>query len=144
MSRSSIDSLKIKAKLLQKAKKKRNINISLRQAFSVIAKTAGYVSWKEMKDAYEIADLLNPPRWSSMWKIWFSSKKEALRHLKGSEKYLLPYLDQFFICDADYISALGVPPNDKDVLAVGNDWSNPSDQYAWRRLINKMKAHSTN
>lgn len=139
MSHSSIDSLKIKAKLLQKAKMKAGKEFSLKEAYTLIAKTAGYSSWKAMKDDYEMADILNPPRWSALWKIWFSSKEEALQHMTADSKYLIPYRNQFFVCDANYLNALGVAEDDQDLQKVGNDWSSPKDKAAWKRLINKIK-----
>jgi hypothetical protein len=138
MSHSSVDSLKIKATLLQKAKKKKAAAFSLKEAYLIIAKTAGYSSWKDMKDAYDLADLLNPPRWSALWKVWFGSKEEAIKHLTP-ETFLLPYRNHFFICDADYLSALSIPSDDVDLLKVGNDWSEPKDKEAWGRLIKKIK-----
>ncbi|WP_408098014.1 hypothetical protein ACJVC5_03565 [Peredibacter sp. HCB2-198] len=140
MSGSSIDSLKIKAKLLQKAKRKQGQEIALKDAYGIIAKTAGYSSWKEMKDEYEAADVLNPPRWSAQWKTWYSSKEEALKHLRG-EAYLIPYHKECFICDSNYISALGILPDDPDLLKVGSDWSSPKDLKAWARLLQKIKAN---
>lgn len=139
MSNSSIDSFKIKAKLLQKAKKKAGVEFPLKDAFAVIAKTAGYSSWKEMKDDYELADLLNPPRWSSMWKIWFSNREEALSHLDIQSHYLIPYRSQFFICDIYYLNALGIEWDDQDLRLVGRDWSAPQDMLAWKRLLQKIK-----
>jgi hypothetical protein len=139
MSNSSIDSLKIKAKLLQKAKKKKGIDFPLKEAFSLIAKSAGYSSWKKMKDDYEMADILNPPRWSALWKIWLSSKEEALGHMTTKGNYLLPYRNQFFICDINYLNALGVLEDDEDLLRVGNDWSDPQDKEAWKSLVKKLK-----
>lgn len=138
MSYSSIESLKIKAKLLQKAKKKAGIEFPLKDAYGVLAKTAGYSSWKEMKDSYEVADILNPPRWSALWKIWFSTKEEALIHFKEPGQYLIPYQKQFFICDVNYIHALGLSEIDPDLKQVGNDWSEPQDKKAWDRLLKKL------
>ena len=139
MSNSSIDSLKIKAKLLQKAKRKKNPTFALKEAFSLIAKTAGYSSWKEMKETYVMADILNPPRWSAIWKTWFSSKNEAVKHLNTNENYLIPYRDQFFICGVDYLNALGISVDDPDLLLVGHDWSEPRDKEAWNRLLKKIQ-----
>ncbi|WPU65040.1 hypothetical protein [Peredibacter starrii] len=138
MSGSSIDSLKIKAKLLQKAKKKQGKEIALKDAYAIIAKTAGYPSWKEMKDEYEAADVLNPPKWSAQWKTWFANKEEALKHLTP-DSYLIPYRKECFICDANYISALGILPDDPDLSRVGHDWTSPQDSLAWTRLVTKIK-----
>jgi hypothetical protein len=92
-----------------------------------------------MKVDYELADILNPPRWSALWKIWFSSKDEALKHMASKGSYLLPYRNQFFICDVNYLHALGLSENDQDLAKVGNDWSMPQDKVAWERLLKKIK-----
>ena len=139
---SSVDSLKIKAKLLQKAKKKIGITIPLKDAFATISKTAGFKSWKAMKDSYEVADLLNPPQWSAQWKNWYSSREEALKYFNQNKDFLLSYREQFFICDEHYILALGISLDDQDLVAVGHDWTRPQDQKAWDRLLQKIKLTS--
>lgn len=142
MSVSSIESLKIKAKLLQKAKRKSNPDFALKDAYAIIAKTAGYPNWKKMKDDYEMSDILNPPHWSALWKIWFGNKSEALDCLKNTTGYLVPYHHQFFVCDADYIRSLGLSEDDPDLQRVGRDWSSPRDQVAWISLLGKiMRSH---
>jgi len=138
---SSIDSLKIKAKLLQKAKRKKNVEFTLKEAYGLIASSGGYSSWKDMKDAYVLADLLNPPRWSAQWKTWFSSKEEALIHMNQEMNFLLPYRKHFFICDINYLKSLGVSQNDPDLLKVGNDWSEPENKEAWQRLLETIKSN---
>lgn len=138
---STIESLKIRAKLLQKSKKKLGKEIALKDAFTIIAKASGYSTWKELKDSYELADKLNPPHWSAQWKIWFSTKEEALEHLRD-EQYLLPYRTQYFICDTNYLNALGLEADNKDLLKVGRDFSVPKDQAAWKRLLKSITVNS--
>lgn len=139
MSRSSIESLKIKAKLLQKAKMKAGKEFALKDAYALLAKAASFSSWKEMKDSYELSDIFNPPHWSGQWKIWFATRNEALECLKNHAGFLLPYRDQFFICDKDYLNALGVSADDEDVRKIGRDWTRPLDEEAFLRLIEKIK-----
>lgn len=138
MSHSSLESLKIKAKLLQKAKIKASNDFALKDAYAILAKTAGYRSWKEMKDDYEVSDVFNPPRWSAQWKNWFNTREEALEHFNSRENYLIPFRKQFFICDENYIKALGIEMDDDDLNAVGNDWTNPQDVKSWGRLVHKI------
>lgn len=137
---SSVESLKIRAKLLQKSKRKSGKVIALKEAFGIIAKSQGYKSWKDLKDDYEISDLLNPPRWSSQWKQWFTDKTDAQRFL-NSKTYLIPYRDQYFICDDDYLKALGIDVTDEDLKLVGNDFTSPQNARAWIRLISKIQKH---
>jgi hypothetical protein len=143
MLKSSISSVKIKAKLLQKAKSKSDKNFALKDAFAIISKAAGYNSWKEMKDSYDESDIFNPPNWSAHWKTWFATIEEARQNLKP-ELYLLPYRKQFFLCDSDYLKALGIDSNDSDLLRVGNDWSRPLDLKSWDNLKSKIKSHHKN
>lgn len=136
MSLSSLESLKIKAKLLQK--KKNDPNFKLKQSYEIIARTSGYSSWKEMKDSIELGDLLNPPKWSAIWKNWVSTKKEALDQLEKNQ-FILPFRNNYFICTIDYINALGIKSDDPDLILVGQDWSEPRDKSAYLRIINNIK-----
>ncbi len=138
MSFSSIESLKIKAKLLQKSKKKKGIEIPLKDAFQIIAKAAGFESWRELNANFEETDLFNPPRWSAQWKAWYASLDEARSHLE-EDKFLLPYHKQFFICDVHYIEALGIPEGDDDLKLIGHDWTRPQDKAAWNRVVARIR-----
>jgi hypothetical protein len=143
MLKSSISSVKIKAKLLQKAKSKSDSKFALKDAFAIISKAAGYNSWKEMKDSYDESDIFNPHNWSAQWKTWFATIDEARHNLKP-DHYLIPYRKQFFVCDRDYLRALGISSNDEDLMKVGNDWSAPMDFKSWENLKSKIKTHHKN
>lgn len=139
MSRSGINSLKIRAKLLQKLKKKSGHSIQLKDALQTVAKASGYNSWRELSINFEETEIFNPPRWSSQWKTWYASYDEALIHLKSVDGFLLPYRKQYFICDIHYIEALGISPSDPDLITIGRDWTKPIDLVAWNRVIDKIK-----
>lgn len=138
MSRSSIESLKIRAKLLQKSKKKSGKEIQLKDALQIVAKAKGFDSWRDLNAKFEETDLFNPAHWSAQWKVWYNTVDEARSHLKASE-YLLPYHKQFFICDVHYINALGISLDDEDLLAVGNDWTIPKNKSAYERIVGKIR-----
>ena len=140
MSVSGIESLKIKAKLLQKAKKKAGKTIQLKEAFDIIAKTSGFKSWREMKELFEATEHFCPKGSTARWKIWFKNYEEALEQMKTARGYLLPYRDHYFICDQDYIEFLGIEPNDADLTKVGRNWVEPSDSDAFLRLSEKIRA----
>lgn len=143
MSVSSVNSLKIKAKLLQKSKRRKGHSIALKDSFAIIAKAAGYSSWKEMKDSYKIGDILNPPQWGAQWKVWFSSEEEARDHHQACPgTFLVPYRKHFFVCDMNYINALGIFENDSDLQKVGRDWTSPKNEEAWARMLEKMDKHN--
>ncbi len=141
MSRSGINSLKIRAKLLQKLKKKSGQSMQLKDALQSVAKASGYSSWRELSANFEETEIFNPHQWSSQWKTWYASHHEALTHLQSVDGYLLPYRKQFFVCDIDYVEALGISANDIDLLAIGRDWSKPQDQVAWKRVVEKIRAN---
>ena len=139
---SRLSSLKIKAKLLQKAKKNSGSPIPLKEAYEIIAKSAGHPSWRHMKEVLERHSLFRPKGISlPYWNNWYADYKQAKKHLRSSQDYLLPYEEQFFICKSDYIEALGISTNDPDLKLVGNDWYNPKDQEAFSRLLKKIFNH---
>lgn len=138
MSRSSIESLKIRAKLLQKSKKKSGKEIQLKDALQIIAKAKGFESWRELHANFEETDLFNPAHWSAQWKVWYNKVNEARTNLKKVE-FLLPYHKQFFICDVHYIQALGISQDDVDLKAIGNDWTIPQNKNAWERVVQKIR-----
>lgn len=137
---SGLESLKIKAKLLQKAKLRAGKPIRLKDAFELIAQHAGFTSWRELKDVFEENEIFCPTGTSAHWKTWYGSYEEGLRHLQESQGYLLPYRKHFFVCDADYLEVLGVERNDPDLLKVGRNWVEPADAEAWTRLVKKIKS----
>ena len=65
---------------------------------------------------------------------WFANYEETKAHQKKAGGFLLPYKNQFFICDADYINWLGLDAEDPDWKAIGFDWVKPASQKAWQRL----------
>lgn len=138
MNNSSIQSLKIRAKLLQKAKKKAGQDFALKDAYELIAEQSGYSSWRELKKDFELADLLNPPQWSAIWKIWFKTREEALTHFED-HLFLLPYKNQFFLCDVNYIHSLGIEDDDEDFKNVGRDWTRPKNSRSLESLLKKIK-----
>ena len=139
---SSLESLKIKAKLLQKAKKKSGVDMPLKDALETVAKLAGFSSWRDLKAVADETDIFCPPGTSAHWKTWWASYEEAIADLakRPSGHFLLPYRKQFFICDADYIATLGIDPRHADVTAVGPNWVQPADRGAWERVRSRLRS----
>ena len=139
---SRLASLKIKAKLLQKAKLKSGKPIALKEAYVILAKSAGYESWREMKNNIEQYALFRPSGASLLyWNNWYSTYEEAKSHQKEGTDFLLPHEQHFFLCGKDHIEALGIPPEDSDLKKVGTDWHFPKDKVAFERLKEKIKRH---
>jgi glyoxalase superfamily protein len=137
---SQIQHLKNKAKLLQKAKAKAGKPMALKDALEIIAQHASFASWRELKENFDANAILVRHLGSSVWNVWYSSYKDALRDLNQRDgRYLLPYQRQFFICDIHYINRLNIDVDDADLKLVGNNWVEPKDPVAWDRLLKKMK-----
>lgn len=137
---SRIQSLKIKAKILQKNKAKAGKAIRLKEAFEIVAKSAGYHCWRSMKQDVERHAVYRPSGVSlPYWNNWYRSYEEAKAFLREGVDFLLPFENQFFICGVDYLEALGIAKDDPDIGLVGSDWVTPKDQLAWERLIAKIK-----
>jgi hypothetical protein len=139
MTLSRIESLRIRAKLLQKAKLRAGKPCALKDAFAIIARHSGFRSWQEMKAAIEVHEVLRPANAASLWSIWFATHEEGKAHIRAQRGFLLPYQRQCFVCDADYIANLGLCLDDPDLIAVGNNWVVPADQDAWNRLLGKLR-----
>lgn len=140
MSVSRIESLRIRAKLLQKAKKRAGLPFALKNAFAIIAASSGFQSWREMKATIETHEVLRPTDSCALCSVWYSSYEEGKAHIAAHGGFLLPYQKQFFVCDANYVSTLGLRLDDPDLKEVGDDWVTPADQMAWSRLLRKMAA----
>lgn len=135
---SRIESLRIKAKLLQKAKNKSGKPAKLKDTMNLIAKVSGYSSWRELKENTDKSSLFMPPYSGAYWKIWYSSYEDAKQHLENHSGYLIPYEKDFFICDEDFIRHLGLSPHDNDVIKTGNDWVMPKDAGAFSNIVKKL------
>ncbi|MDX1490579.1 MAG: hypothetical protein R3332_04795 [Pseudohongiellaceae bacterium] len=138
MSVSTIESLRIKAKLLQKSKARSGKSIALKEAYALIATTAGYQSWQEMKSVVEMHELIRPKHFS-MTSIWYSTYQEGKTHIDEHGGYLLPYQKQYFVCKPPYLQALGLELEDPDLDKVGTDWAKPADDAAFGRLLDKIR-----
>lgn len=75
---------------------------------------------------------------------WYNNYEEAKINFDRSGGYLLTYRHQYFICQAQHISGLGVDPADPDWLKIGKNWAKPNDSAAKQRLIEKLKKAQQN
>lgn len=139
MVKSRLESLKVKAKLLQKAKKKAGKPVLLKEALGLVAKSAGYESWRDLKKTLDETGVFSPPRGSAYWNVWYSKYDEARDHLSQSGGFLLPFERHFFICDINYIESLGIKRGDPDLEKVGFNWVEPLEEAAWSRLLERIR-----
>ena len=136
---STIESLRIKAKLLQKSKARAGNPVALKDAYALIAHTAGYQSWQEMKAIVEAHEILRPKNFS-LTTTWYSNYSEGKSHILANGGYLIPYQKQYFVCEESYLSALGLDLSDADIEKVGHDWTSPLDGAAYERILKKIRA----
>lgn len=106
------------------------LHIKRKHALSVIAIENGFKSWLDFKIQihFIVGGYLNS---------WFANYVDAKAHLQTAGGFLLPYKNQYFICNAPYMQQIGFDPADPDWKQIGNDWAVPSDQAAWQRLYKK-------
>jgi hypothetical protein len=120
--------------------------VQLKHALTVVALEAGYPSWTDAKKALEngiarakdAGDKLYPKTSGGSLSRWFVSYEEARASLDAEGGFLLPYRNQFFICDTGHIEGLGLSPGDPDWEKIGFDWVKPKDQEARARLDRKL------
>ncbi|MEK2644598.1 glyoxalase superfamily protein [Bdellovibrio sp. BCCA] len=141
MTKSRIESLKTRAKLLQKSKAKNGEEIQLKEALNKIAQLSGFENWRDLKHTLEVNDvLLNHGGTGPQTLPWFKSYEEACAFRDQTNGILVPYQKDFFVADEDYLKSLGFSEQDPDFLKVGRNWAEPKDPEAWGRLLNRMKA----
>lgn len=101
-----------------------------KHALAVIAVEKGFTSWTELKCQLPFirGGFLNQ---------WFAKYADAKAYQRLHGGFVLPYRNQYFICDAHYIDNLGFDSEDADWKLIGYDWANPDDQEAWQRLHKK-------
>jgi hypothetical protein len=122
--------------------------VQLKHALTVVALESGYPSWTDAKKALEsgaprekdAGDKLYPKRACGGLSRWFVAYEEARASLDAEGGFLLPYRNQFFICDTGHIEGLGLSPDDPDWEKIGFDWVKPKDLDARARLDGKLTA----
>jgi hypothetical protein len=80
-----------------------------------------------------------PPTLDVFLNRWFTNYEEARALLESEGGYLLPYKQQFFVCEADAIRAMGLEADDPDWERVGWDCARPADRQAYERLREKRE-----
>ncbi|WP_224365255.1 hypothetical protein [Hyalangium versicolor] len=125
----------------------RKDSVRRKHALAVIAREQGYDSWVELKQALgeETSPRFDPESFftsavSSFLNHWFSSYPEALAALRKAGGFLFPFRQQFFVCEAGFLRALGVDPADPDWERMGRNWVEPLDMAAHARLEQKLIA----
>ena len=87
----------------------KNNQLQLKHVLNLLAQEQGFKTWEALKKSAEIAiqQLFNNYSGGGFLNHWFSNYSDAQQYQNNHGGYLLPYKNQFFICDADYIINLG-------------------------------------
>ena len=123
----------------------RKDSVQRKHALAVIAREQGYASWAELKEARE-KDAAPAVDFEALLSRvgglflnrWFPSYEDALASLRADGGYLFPFREQFFVCEANLLTALGVDVADPDWARAGPDWMAPLDAAAHRRLAERL------
>jgi hypothetical protein len=125
-------------------------DVRLKHALAVIALEHGFPSWESAKKALaqpqapvhspadETGNRRYPDGCTSTFNHWFTSYEEARAQLEQGGGFLLPYRNQFFICESGHIENVGLSPDDPDWERIGRDWVKPNDLEAWACLSAKL------
>jgi hypothetical protein len=118
--------------------------VRLKHALTVIALEHGHRSWPALKSALERAPaeavVWYPRGMGAFLNRWFARYEDARRSLETEGGFLFPYRDQFFVCEAGALAALGLDADDPDFLRIGRDCARPRDRDAYDRLRRRREA----
>lgn len=115
-----------------------------RHALAVVARELGFRGWPHLISVVQdgatddFGTLLVPETGGAYWNIWSARYEEARSIREAHGGYLLAYRHQFLIVDADYVTMLGLDPEDPDWDRMGRDWVRPRDPSARARLYEKL------
>lgn len=109
-------------------------DIQLKHCLGCLAADYGFANWANCKFYFEHSQLSKFIPQGGFFNQWFSNYKEAKSILKTSGGYLLPYNEQFFICERGYIEYLGLNPDAEDWNKIAYNWVEPEDIRAWQKL----------
>jgi len=107
--------------------------IRRKHCLATIAREIGFSGWKAVVDCFEARDgadfagFLHPKRCHIFWNIWLANYDEAKKIRAEHGGFLLTYGKQFIVVDNDYVSALGVGPEDALWQLIDRDWARPTD-----------------
>jgi hypothetical protein len=123
--------------------------IRRRHCLAVVATEAGFPSWTAARNAITGVDagadfgtLLCPSRCGGFLNLWYARYEDAAMSRRGTHGYLIAYRRQFLVVGREYISTLGLDPDDRDWGRLGYDWVRPADVGARSRLYAKLLANS--
>lgn len=120
----------------------RRDGVRRKHALDVVAREQGYLAWKNLKDAADVAWL---PRGAEAFSHnWCKTYEEARAHLDARGGYLLTGHGKCFIAERVYIEFLGLDPDDPRWDAIGHDVKRPADPKACEELARQLSTATAN
>ena len=116
----------------------------LKHALTVVALEADSPSWLALKARFD-APAIDTERFfegrgSAYLNRWFRDLETAEESLRAEGGWLFPYRHQYFICEAGFLDARGIPSDDPDWARIGHNWAKPADPAAHARLARRLAA----
>ncbi|WP_223644283.1 hypothetical protein [Corallococcus sp. EGB] len=124
----------------------RRDGIQRKHGLAVVAREAGHATWTDLKQALEahVGQLDTRAFFQKVHSVflnrWFSTYEAAARSLESQGGFLFPFRTQCFVCEADFLQALGIDATDPDWERMGRDWVRPRDAAAKERLEKQLIA----
>ena len=115
-------------------------NLKRKTVLNIIALERGWESWAALAKRYD-------SRWypvgSPFTLNWFSGYQEAQVCQQETSGFLLPYQNQFFVCNHHYIEWLGLSPQDDNWQKINFDAARPLNESALSQLTKQLKKIKT-
>ena len=111
----------------------------LKHALAVIAHEHGFENWTNLKNYFTTTSKSIFTPQGGFFNQWFSKYAEAKQMLSQSGGYLLPYKNQFFICEAGFIEYVGLNAQASEWQKIGYNWVEPQDFSTWQILKDKYE-----
>ena len=113
--------------------------VQRRHALTALARELGFRGWPDVVAAFGPEPAADYGTWlytggGAYWNIWCASHDEAAAIRADHGGYLLAWRHQLLVVDRDYVTALGLDPDDPDWDRMGRDWVRPADPAARARL----------
>ncbi len=112
------------------------LGLKRKTALNIVALEHGWENWAALVKRYDT-------RWypinSPFTLNWFSSYQEAKICQQEIAGFLLPYQNQFFVCNHHYIEWLGLDAQDDNWKKINFDAAHASHERALSQLTKKLK-----
>lgn len=111
-------------------------NLKRKTALNIVAFEQGWENWGALVKRF---DTRWYPTTSPFTLNWFSDYQQAKQCQQDLKGFLLPYQNQFFVCNHHYIEWLGLNAQDDNWQRIGFDAAKPHHEPALSELTKQLK-----